>query len=692
MLCFHPKLFIIVQVCFRTLRTGDGDFSFSNGLDRFRNGAWKGGAEAMCGIAAVVTESNSMTQTNLVLQEMIQRLKHRGPDGSGIHVDGRIGLGMTRLAIVGGASGMQPIWNERKTIAVICNGEIYNYQTLRAELQEQGHVFSTDSDVEVVVHLYEEHRTECVRLLEGTFAFVLWDADRNEMLACRDRVGVKPLYYTWVGNDLLLSSEIQAFLAHPSVQVDINPLALTMYLGFRFVPGTETLMHGVFKLPPAHFAVLRSGKLTVLPYWKPLPAARTSVPSRRRHRLQVSGEKYGVLRDRLIDAVASQLAPGVTSGVLLSGGLDSTALVALQKLVSGKSPTTYTVAFDRPHGWAKPEDYTELQEAMAVARTFESEHVSEQYSAKAVLEVLPRIMEGLDEPIADPTAIPLWLVSRLARQSGCRVIYSGEGLDELFNGYEAHRQVQWIRKLRRIPVGWRTFGAVIANRLGLPGQGVLRRSYEPIWKWYQGIGGTFTEQERKELMAQRLHWSDGQRMERYVQSLLADYEGTSPLTQMTYFDVMAWLPENTLTKSDKVSMAHGIELRVPFLDKHVVEHAFQFADNEKLRGKYGKYAVRQALSEVVPEWVLRRPKAGFPVPISAWLFGEWKDYVETTLLDRGASTAGLFRGEQIEKLFQAPAKQQRRAARLLWNLFTLEMWYRNQRSVGKPAYERVHTN
>lgn len=645
----------------------------------------------MCGIAAIVPDSHGYPDVNVVLQDMLTRMKHRGPDGSGLHVDGKIGLGMTRLAIVGGESGQQPIWNEKQTVMVVCNGEIYNYQLLRTQLQDRGHTFSTSSDVEVIVHLYEDHQAECVRLLEGTFSFVLWDSTRDVLLACRDRIGVKPLYYTWIGKALMWASETQAFFAHPRVRANIDPRTLSMYLGFRFVPGKDTLLQGVSKLQPGHFALFRSGKLTVLPYWKPgvpvLDEAQTAKMKR-----AVSIRKVDELKERFIESIQSQLAPGVKSSVLLSGGIDSTALLAIQKLVCGCAPSALTVAFDRPTGRTKTVDYTELREAQAVARTFAADHVHEQFSAKQVLEVLPSIIQGLDEPIADPTAIPLWFVSRLAKEQGCRVVYSGEGLDELFNGYEAHRQVQWIRRLRHIPLAWRKQCAAVAGQFGLPGQGALRRSYEPVWKWYQGIGSAFTEREREGLMSHLLPWSDGRRIEQYAHTLLAEHKESSVLTQMTYFDVMAWLPENTLTKSDKMSMAHGVELRVPFLDKRIVEFAFGFTDQEKLRGKCGKYAVRQALSDLVPAWVLSRRKAGFPVPISAWMFGEWRDYVYQTLLDSRAATAGLFRREQIETLFATPPKQQRRAARLLWNLLTLEVWYANAKALTRPVqYGRVRT-
>lgn len=650
----------------------------------------------MCGIAVLMPKSNLDRPQSEVLHNMLMRLEHRGPDGTGIWINDRVGFGMRRLTIVGGDSGQQPIWNEDHTVSVVCNGEIYNYRTIREELEEQGHHFAGESDAEVLVHLYETYSEDCVHYIDGIYAFAIWDEPRQTLLIARDRVGVKPLYFAETRDEFVAASEIGAILENPDISPDLGEIGLAMYHAFRFVPGVHTVFEGIRKLPPGHLITVRNGKAHVRAYWKPPIVIPTSPQLRSKYRTQHAGENLhehvDTVRRLLAQAVDSQVAPDVKSSVLLSGGLDSTALLALLTRVTGIPQHTLTVGFERPREYAQRREYSELDQAEEIAGVFRSHHQAELISAHEVLDKLPEIITDLDEPVADPTAIPLWFVSRLAKETGNRVVFSGEGLDELFNGYDVYRQVRWNERLQSLPRSFRVYALALLKRLGLPGQGVLRRSLQPLPDWYQGIGGTFTRDEQKAL------FREDSFLERVLNIDLRDFVRSfvhgaslgSQLAQMTYFDVFAWLPENTLVKSDKISMAHSIELRVPFLDRKLFEYALKLPDNLKLRGKTGKWIIREAVRGLVPEEVLNRRKAGFPVPVSAWMFGEWQDFVMSTLLHPDAVTRDLYRSAQIERLFRVEEKYRRRAARQLWSLLVFEIWYQNALSKS-TGVSQIHT-
>ncbi len=665
----------------------------------------------MCGIAAVLLKKNiygnalqqlpadklqifkddlRMTRNSLGnlkdnIDSMVEAIEHRGPDSVGTYIGDEIALGMARLAIVGGDSGVQPIWNEERTIAVICNGEIYNYHQLHSDLEVNGHTFSTASDVEVIVHLYEQYQENCIRYLEGTFAFVLWDKVQGKLIAARDRLGVKPLYFAETENRFLFASEIRALLSEPDVSAQLDQTGFTEYHTFRFVPGEKTVVAGIQKLEPAEFVVIQPGLgLIHSSYWS---AAEIREPSVTRAPYK---QKVRQLKQKLYDAVLSQEASYTNSGILLSGGLDSSALLAMHYRLFGQTPETFTVSFTQPRDKTEICEYNEIDNASSVARFFEANHISECYTPKQVLASLPRIISDLDEPIADPTAIPLWFACKLAHQSGVKVLFSGEGLDELFNGYSVYRQVYWLSALNRVPKAVRKLMLYVHKRLCIPGTGVLQKSLSPVADWYQGVGGAFQEHELKELLTDetiRMLKMDetrayANRVLKPIQNM-ENHKSQDLLRQMTLFDLNAWLPENTLTKSDKISMAHSIELRVPFLDRQIVEFALKMGRREKIHGKTGKWIVRSALADIVPKEVLNRKKAGFPVPLSAWMFNEWRDFVLSTLLNPNAETRAIYNPSFIEGLFKTPEKGRRRAARLLWILLCFELWETNVHSLSR---------
>lgn len=624
----------------------------------------------MCGIAAIIPKANGLGSDEVRerLEQINTCMRHRGPDSEGFYIGDGVGLSMTRLSIVGGDSGQQPIWNEDDSIAIVCNGEIYNHMVLRDSLVSKGHVFTTKSDVEVIVHLYEEYGDHCIERLEGVFAFALWDINHQALLVARDRCGVKPLYYSDADNLFVCASEFQALLSLPGIDTRLDDKGLRAYHTFRFCPAPETAVRGIKKLGGGEYLTIRNGVVSRDTYWTPIPSGSSM------NAWVSRGEKTERMKERLIEAVKSQVADEVQSGILLSGGLDSTALLAVYRRVLQQAPDTFTVAFEAPEKGASPSEYTEIEQARAVAKAYGSNHTAGRFTAQEVLRDLPSIIASLDEPIADPTALPLWYAVRMARETGLRVVYSGEGIDELFNGYEVYQQARWLNAMNVIPESVRYGALSVLQRFGWPGQGVLRRSLRPVAEWYQGVGGIFTPDEDVFSKPSSDAWNASDPMD-YVRHIIQPVQNESLLTQMSHFDLSAWLPENTLVKSDKISMAHSVELRVPFLNQGVVDFALEMGDEDKIRKGTGKWIVRQALKELVLPEVLQRPKVGFPVPLTAWIYGEWREFVMSRLLDPNAYTYGMYKEHYVEGLFHVPEKHKRRSARLLWAMLSLELWY-----------------
>jgi asparagine synthase (glutamine-hydrolysing) len=446
----------------------------------------------MCGIAVIVSKTDRADVYTNALRQMLDRMNHRGPDDRGEYLSDQAVLGMDRLAIVDCEGGSQPIWNEDRTVCVVANGEIYNHGVLRELLSGKGHRFESGSDAEVLVHLYEEYGETMLERLDGIYAFAVWDTVHKKLMVVRDRVGVKPLYFMESDHAFLFSSELNALLhADPSQPFYMDLKALSEYHGFRFVTAPHTIVHEVNKLPPAHWAVIQNGQMTVRKYWSPQSSVHTA-----------ARREDETLLDLFEQAVIDQEAPEVKSALFLSAGLDSSALLAIQTKHYARQPLTLTVGFEKPMEHANRLEYDELAEASRTAQIYGAEHYAERYTASAVLTELPRIIAALDEPIADPTAIPLWFVSKMAREAGCKVAYSGEGLDEIFYGYSVYSLANWLEYLGKLPAGVRSFALKFVKKFGISGQGVLERSLRPMSEWYQGIGGAFTRQEKERLFSQ----------------------------------------------------------------------------------------------------------------------------------------------------------------------------------------------
>lgn len=634
----------------------------------------------MCGIAVRIAKREGGLTGSGELDRMLDAMRHRGPDGRAAMTHPGVEMGMVRLAIVDLQHGVQPLWNEDHTMALICNGEIYNHEELRIELVRRGHCFATRSDVEVILHLYEDGGSRCLNELEGIFALAIWDERDQTLFVARDRMGVKPLYWAETDGEWAFASELRAMAVLEGVSRDIAERALIQYHAFRFTPREQTIYQGVYRVPPGHYAVVREGAIRITPYW--VPRFGTSSSNVGRDRSHASPHR---LREAMFAAVNRQRAPEVNSAVLLSGGLDSSALLAMRRTLFEEEPQiAITIAFERPALGGQTEEFSEIPHAAAVALACGADHLVEVVEAGAALAALPRIVADLDEPIADPTAIPLWFAAKLAHASGCKVVYSGEGLDELFAGYAVYGQDRWTQALSSVPSGLRRALRDGLSRAGWQGAGVLDRSLRDVAEWYQGVGGLFTDIERAELLHLVPEAPDPVRS--VVARLMDSAGASSSRRRMLHFDLLAWLPDNTLAKSDKIAMAHAVELRVPFLDSEIVDFALSCSDIDKWR-QDGKHIVRRALAGVVPPMVMRRKKVGFNVPISAWIFGEWREFARETLLSADARTRGLY-GDTLSALFASPDHRRERSGRLLFAALTLELWLRQTSSTWRAGGNR----
>ena len=604
-----------------------------------------------------------------LLKDMADAIRHRGPDDEGFYVAGPIGLGFRRLSIIDLSGGHQPLSNENGTVWIVFNGEIYNYRTLREELVSKGHVFKTKSDTEVIVHLYEEYGAECVQKLRGMFAFALWDGRARTLFLARDRVGIKPLYY-YVGKDFCsFGSEIKAILSDPAVEREVDPAIIDRFLTYLYVPGGETLLRNLFKLEPGHALVVKNGQLKAWRYWD----------------LEFSGEENRhssrelehQLVDLLDETVQLHMISDVPIGFLLSGGVDSTAMLSLAARKTDKPISTYTIGFSS-EGVVDERPFARL-----AAERFGAKHYEMSISPDEFADFLPNYVWYMEEPVCQPPAIALYYVSKLASQH-VKVLISGEGSDEAFAGYENYRNLFWFEKIKTIlgplrgPVGrgmsllGRKVHSRVLSKYG-PLTGVkfeqyyLSRTESPF--------GFFTRESRdfySDEMAQQVDQSDSISVTRNYLARAAAYGW---LNKMLYVDTNTWLPDNLLIKADKMTMANSVELRVPFLDHKVLEFAARLPRNQKVRGWAMKYLAKRALRGYVPDEILSRRKAGFPVPYEFWLRNSLRKWVSEILLDRKTLSRGYFKRSAIEELMKQNLGGPN-YAKEIFSLVVLEMWHR----------------
>ncbi len=621
----------------------------------------------MCGIVGIVNFNPRDTVDETVLKRMRDVLRHRGPDGEGLWIDGPVGLGHRRLSIVDVATGQQPMTNEDGSCWITYNGEIYNHASLRPDLVARGHRYSTRSDTETILHLYEEEGERCVERLQGMFAFALWDRGRSRLLLARDRLGIKPLYYAMTDRQLLFASEIKAILAVGRLRPEFNEAVLPEFLANRFVSGPETFFCGVRKLEPGRTLTWSPGEgIGERRYWR--------LPLEPDGRAAGLAERAREVRAHLGAAVRSHLMSDVPLGLFLSGGIDSSALAALMAPMVREPIRTFSVGFTEA-------DANELEYARLVANAVGAHHRDIIVSPREFFEALPRLVWHEDEPIAFSSSVPLYFVSRLAQQH-VKVVLTGEGADELFLGYNRYRVTALNQRLGDVynaltPQPVRRLTAELAR--GLPGP--LRRYAERSFLALPpGPRGLFFENFAVfPTWMQRDLWADGARFagtDPYAEALRLYGEGPGGrLERMGRADMQTYLVE-LLMKQDQMSMAASVESRVPFLDHEFVEHVSAMPGHFKVRGWRTKAALREAVRELVPRAILTRPKMGFPVPVGRWLRGRFWPLVEEFVLGHRALERGFFNPVALERLAMEHRQGLREHGDRLWLLVNLELWQR----------------
>ncbi|MDW7651354.1 MAG: asparagine synthase (glutamine-hydrolyzing) [Bacillota bacterium] len=600
----------------------------------------------MCGFIGVWNKTGRRTEFDMdVLSETFA---HRGPDDVGRAYLGHVAMGFRRLKIIDmSPRARQPMINEDGTLTLVFNGEIYNYKALREELKQKGHVFRSDTDSETILHLYEEEGEECVKKLRGMFAFCLYDKAKDQFFGARDRFGIKPLFWLETETYFALASEAKAFTRLPGYTPRINTAAIPHYLTFQYVPEPETMFAGVKKIPPAHFFVWKSGKLSLSRYWQ----AEFS-PREGRFEEFVEGTQH-VLRE----SVRLHTQADVPWGAFLSGGIDSTVIVGLLREMGPVS--TFSVGYE-------DEEYSELSEAAETARYLETKHEEYLIRPEEFWQHLPKLIWHFDEPVADPAAISLYFVARMARRK-ITVTLSGEGADEVFGGYAIYKEPLDLGRSAWLPLPARK----AAHRLWpgfLPGKNYLRRAVTPIEKRYFGNAFIFNEEEKKALLKQK-NFSPATAVTGPLYREAAAYDDVA---KMQYIDLHAWMTGDILVKADKMTMANSLELRVPYLDHHVFEFAATIPQKYKIKKGLTKYVLRRAFADLVPPAAINRPKRGFPVPTRVWLRGPLAKEVAELLAD--PALGQYFSRSAIRKLLADHRDGNADNSRKIWALVVFALW------------------
>lgn len=596
-----------------------------------------------------------------ILKNMMDTIIHRGPDSAGTHIDSDVSLGFRRLSIIDLDSGTQPMYNETNDIVIVFNGEIYNYQELKKDLIEKGHVFRNNSDTETLIHSYEEYGEAMLDRLRGMFAFVIWDGKKKKLFAARDFFGIKPFYYALVDGQLVFASEIKSILEYTPYKKEINPLALENYLTFQYSVLPETFFKGIYKLMPSHCLTFENGELTIRRYWKPVFEPDENVTLEE-------------LTDKIDDAMQASIKrhkiSDVEVGSFLSSGVDSSYVAACFK-----GDKTFTVGFD----YAK---YNEIDYAKSLSEKIKIDNYSKLISTDEYWDIIPTVQYHMDEPLADPSAIALYFVSQTAAKH-VKVSLSGEGADEFFGGYNIYREPFSLRPITRLPKGLRkALGACAAAiPFKIKGKNYLIRGSKDVEERFIGNAFLFNEKEREKLLKNPTGKYNHTELTKPYYAKVKNLDDT---TKMQYIDIHFWLIGDILLKADKMSMAHSLEVRVPFLDRDVFEVARKVPLKYKVTKENTKFAMRQAAHRYLPDMVAEKKKLGFPVPIRIWLK---EDKYYNTVKDAFTSPAAaeFFNVDEIVKLLDDHRNGKNDNSRKIWAIYMFLVWYKRYFETEKAA-------
>jgi asparagine synthase (glutamine-hydrolysing) len=626
----------------------------------------------MCGICGVAPVDTSRAVDRDVLRGMNEAIRHRGPDSDGFHFAPGIGLAARRLAIIDLVTGDQPVANEAGTIVAVFNGEIYNYRELRRDLESRGHSFASDVDTEVLVHLYEEQGDDCVDRLRGMFAFAIWDAPKARLLLARDRVGKKPLYYAEHDGALIFGSELKCVLRYPGIPRDVDLEAIHHYLTLQYVPDPWSAFSAVRKLPPAHRLTWCSGRISIERYWDLDFEPKLEV---------ADGELLETVRDTVSEAVSVRLISDVPLGAHLSGGIDSSIVVGLMATLGGSAVKTFSVGFHE-------NAFSELGQARLIADRFGTDH-HELMIAPDATAVLPRMVEHFDEPFADPAAIPLWYLSEFTRRT-VTVALNGDGGDEAFGGYQRYYADRVADLYRAVPAALRNAALdPLLHLIPTDTAAPIERSYAAavrlipraarlsnaasVVRW----GSYFNEAEKAALYREdatvALLQSPSARL---LEVSFASAQARNRLDRTLYTDIHNYLPGALLVKADRMTMAHSLEARSPFLDHRLLELAARLPTRWKVRGRSTKRVLRTAFADLLPAPLRRRGKVGFGVPLAAWLRGPLHDAARDLLLGSDARVDEFLKTDHIAELIRQNRDGTADHGKRIWALLNLECWLR----------------
>ena len=604
----------------------------------------------MCGFVGYINKKNKDKQ---VIQDMSNKIIHRGPDSEGLYTDDTLHMAFRRLSIIDLSGGSQPIYNENKTMAILFNGEIYNFQEIKQDLEEKGHVFTTKTDTEVILHGYEEYQEKILDKLRGMYAFVIYNIREKELFAARDIFGIKPFYYANMNGTFFFGSEIKSFLPHPDFKKQLNDQALKTYLTFQYNPMEETFFKDVYKLKPGHYLKYQNGNLTIRPYFN----------------LEFKPSEEKVKEEELVKQIESEVEKSVEAhkisdvkvGSFLSSGIDSSYIVSILK-----PNETFTVGFEQ-NGFNEIEPAKQLSEMLGI------KNEDKVISAEEFFEALPKVQYHSDEPHANLSSVPLYFLSELTRKD-VTVVLSGEGADELFGGYQTYPESKVITAYRHLPKWLRRLNGRIAKKLpDIKGKQFFIRGAENVEESYIGQAKVYNDEEANEIVTEK--YRTDIKAKDITRPYFEKVKDLDDVTKKQYVDMFLWLPNDILLKADKMTMAHSIELRVPYLDKEILNLALTLPKEYKIKKNISKYALRKAAANKIPEEWFDRPKLGFLVPFKEFIKEEKyynlvKKEFEADYAKEFFDTKKLL--EMLENHYQGKEQTHRK----IYTAYAFLLWYK----------------